>query len=346
MRILVDIGHPAHVHLFKNTIWEMEKRGHQVKITARAKDVSLKLLEAYNFDYQIRSPVHKKVIAKMVGMIKTDLNLLSIARKFNPDVLIGVHNPYVAHVGKLLNKKVIIFTDTEHAKLASHLTFPFSDLICTPSCFKLDLGQKHRRYNGYHELAYLHPKYFTPDPSILNELGLTVGEKFAILRFVEWSANHDIGHTGIPLDSKISFCKELSQLCKIFITSEVELPTQLEEYRVRVKPEKIHNLMYYSSLLIGESATMASESAIMGIPSIFIDFIGRGYTDEEETEYGLVFNFKNNEKSLFSALNKAKEILTTEDMDKIFLQRRNELIADKIDVTEYMIQTIESFELN
>ena len=24
-KILVDIGHPAHVHFFKNFIWEMEK---------------------------------------------------------------------------------------------------------------------------------------------------------------------------------------------------------------------------------------------------------------------------------------------------------------------------------
>lgn len=27
MRILIDMGHPGHVHLFKNFIREMEKRG-------------------------------------------------------------------------------------------------------------------------------------------------------------------------------------------------------------------------------------------------------------------------------------------------------------------------------
>ncbi len=40
MRILVDIGHPAHVHFFKNFIWEMEKRGHEFIVTARDKDVA------------------------------------------------------------------------------------------------------------------------------------------------------------------------------------------------------------------------------------------------------------------------------------------------------------------
>jgi len=40
MKILIDMGHPAHVYFFKNTIWELEKRGHQVKVTARDKDVT------------------------------------------------------------------------------------------------------------------------------------------------------------------------------------------------------------------------------------------------------------------------------------------------------------------
>jgi hypothetical protein len=54
MKILIDMGHPAHVHFFKNTIWELEKRGHQVKVTARDKDVTLKLLEAYGIPYVVR----------------------------------------------------------------------------------------------------------------------------------------------------------------------------------------------------------------------------------------------------------------------------------------------------
>jgi len=27
MKIVVDLGHPAQVHLFKNFVWEMEKKG-------------------------------------------------------------------------------------------------------------------------------------------------------------------------------------------------------------------------------------------------------------------------------------------------------------------------------
>ncbi|MBT4513007.1 MAG: DUF354 domain-containing protein [Chloroflexi bacterium] len=53
MRLLVDIGHPAHVHFFKNAIWALQSRGHNVLITARKKEIALDLLDAYGFDYAL-----------------------------------------------------------------------------------------------------------------------------------------------------------------------------------------------------------------------------------------------------------------------------------------------------
>ena len=51
MRILVDIGHPAHVHLFKHFALEMVKNGHDVLFTARDKEHEIYLLEKYNLPY-------------------------------------------------------------------------------------------------------------------------------------------------------------------------------------------------------------------------------------------------------------------------------------------------------
>ena len=48
MKILVDINHQAHVHLFRNAIREKEKRGHQVIIPPRAKDITIRFLELIN----------------------------------------------------------------------------------------------------------------------------------------------------------------------------------------------------------------------------------------------------------------------------------------------------------
>jgi len=48
LRVIVDIGHPAHVHLFKNMIWTLRDKGHEVMITAKEKDIALNLLDAYD----------------------------------------------------------------------------------------------------------------------------------------------------------------------------------------------------------------------------------------------------------------------------------------------------------
>jgi predicted glycosyltransferase len=165
MKLLIDIGHPAHVHLFKNFVWEMKKRGHEVLITARKKEITLDLLDKYGFDYITVGEMKSGTFNLMKEWVLRDIRILNLALNFNPDILIGMHNPVVSHVAKILRKKSIIFTDTEHAKLANWVTFPFSDSICTPSCFKRDIGKKQIRYNGYHELAYLHPNYFTPNPA-------------------------------------------------------------------------------------------------------------------------------------------------------------------------------------
>ena len=51
MRIVIDINHPAHVHYFKHFIWKMQKRGHEIRITASEKDITYQLLQSYGFDF-------------------------------------------------------------------------------------------------------------------------------------------------------------------------------------------------------------------------------------------------------------------------------------------------------
>jgi len=85
MKILIDILHPAHVHVLKNFIWEMEKRGHEIRVTARNKDVATNLLDAYNIEYTTLSEAKKGLLNLGMELISRDLKLLNIARKFNPD---------------------------------------------------------------------------------------------------------------------------------------------------------------------------------------------------------------------------------------------------------------------
>ncbi len=341
MKILFNLGHPAHVHLFKHLMWDLSNKGHEIKITARDKEILLDLLDYYGFTYTILSNAGKNLIGIGVEMLIRDYRLFKIAKNYSPYIMIAVLDPPITHVGKLLKIPSITFTDTEHAKLANIMTLPFTNAICTPSCFKKNLGKKQIHYDGYHEIAYLHPNYFTPNPTVLDELGLTEDDTFVILRFVSWNASHDVGHSGIQ--NKIELVQKLEKYGRVLITSEGKLSDGLEKYQIKVSPEKMHDLLYYATLLYGESATMASECAVLGTHSIYCDFAGRGYTDEEEEKYGLVFNFKLDEDSIKSSLEKAVELLEVNNLKSIGRNKRDELLKDKIDVTAFMVDFIENY---
>jgi len=338
LRVLVDIGHPAHVHFFKNTIWNLEKKGHQVMVISRDKDVVIDLLNAYGIPHIVLSKVKPGKSNLLEEWLIRESKTLKIAKQFDPDILMGILSPPVAHIAWMQRKKSIIFNDTEHAIIAQKLTYPFCDIICTPSCYKKNEGKKQIRYSGYHELAYLHPSYFTPRPEVLKDLGVEVGEPFTILRFVSWGAHHDVGQHGIK--NKIALVRELEKFGKVFITSEGPLAKEFEMYRIRVTPEKIHHLLYYATLYVGEGATMAVESAILGTPSIYISTLAgtMGNFSELEKKYGLLFNYSDSE----SALAKTLELLKDPELKKTWGLKRAALLRDKINVTEFMVKLIES----
>lgn len=343
MRVLIDMGHPGHVHLFKNFIREMRYRGHEVKITARDKEITLQLLRRYGFNF-VQTGSGKTGNTNLIWeWISRSIEVFKISRKFRPDILLGVGNPSIAHAAMMLRKPSVIFTDTEHATFGNMVTFPFASVICTPSCYCDDIGPKQVRYNGYHELAYLHPNRFIPNPAVLTELDLAEGDPFIIVRFVSWQASHDVGQHGLTLDTKRKAIHEFEKYGRVFITSEKPLPDEFENYRISVSPEKMHDLLYYATLLYGESATMASECAVLGTHAIFCDFAGRGYTDEEEREYDLVYNFKLDGLSQTESIQKALELLQDPDLKEKGREKRERLLRDKIDVTAFLVWFIVNY---
>ena len=237
----------------------------------------------------------------------------------------------------------ISINDTEHAKMHHLLTDPFSRLILTPSCYNKNLGKKQLKFNSYMELSYLHQNHFIPDESILDDLGVNKNDKYTIVRFVSWNAVHDHGHHGISNSNKIKIIKNLSKYSKVFISSEGDLPKELIDFQIKIKPEKMHDALAFASLFYGESATMASESACLGTPAIYLDNDGRGYTDELEEKYEMVFNFSESNEDQIKSMQKGVELLKNDYKNDKCNFLRKELIDDKIDLTAFLIQFFERY---
>ena len=178
IKILVDIGHPAHVHYFKNFIKIMEHKGHQFLIISRNKEIEHYLLNQYDIPFVDRGKGQKSLIGKTAYCFKAVYLIFKNAKIFKPDVMLSFGSPYAAIASKFIGKPHIAFTDTEHGKLSHFLTDPFSKWILTPSCYTRSLGGKQVHFNGYMELCYLHPNYFTHDASIFDILGVGKEEKY------------------------------------------------------------------------------------------------------------------------------------------------------------------------
>lgn len=343
MKILIDIGHPSHVHFFKNAVFILLEKENEIKITARNKDVTIALLDAYNLDYEIVGTNKKGFFKKAINAAKIEKNIYNVCKKFQPDLLLGASgNFYITHVAKMIGKPSIIFEDSEPDKSIYWLCKPFATYFCTPINFSTDLGKfKHIRYKGYKELAYLHPNQFRADESVLDELGLKKNDRFILLRFVAWSAAHDVGHKGFSLEDKRLFVKELENYGEVYISSETELPNEFENHKLKIPPNKIHDLLYYAYMFVGDSQTMATEASILGIPTVRSNsFVGTMSNFKElEEEYGLMYSIKDPRKALIKAL----ELQKDENLKQKWSERRKKLLRDKIDVTEFIVDLIERY---
>lgn len=339
MRVLIDILHPAHVHFFRNFCAEMDNRGHQVCITARDKDRSVELLQAFGLPYQQISR-QKSGAGLAVELAQRTPRLMRVMRSFRPDVMTGIMGPSIALAGALRRHRVpaVVFYDTEFAVQTNRVVYPLAHSVCTPDCYQGRVPGRHLQYAGYHELAYLHPSRFQPDPAVLAEFGLNPGESYSIVRFVSWQAVHDRQERGLTAAQKRHLVEVLQRHGRVLISSEAGLTPDLADLAATGPVEKIHHLIAHARLVVGESATMSSEAAVLGVPAIFIATTGRGYTDDEERRYGLVRHFT--EDQYDKALSAIEEI--TAAPTETWHTARLRLLSEKVDVTDWMVDYFEN----
>lgn len=339
-RILIDVCHPAHVHFFRNAISELSRRGHELTVTSRRKEMALDLLGEFDIEHvhlparQFRGPA-----GLLLELVQRDTALTRLVRRLKPDVLGAVGGIFVAHVGALTGTRSLVFYDTENATLQNALTYPLATGVIVPRCYQGWLPKRHLRYAGYHELAYLHPHRFQANRDTAIANGLDPARENFFLRVVAWQANHDLGESGWSETLLRQVVEHLGQRGQVIISSEAPLPRDLECMQYRGDISTVHHVMAQCRLYVGESATMASECAVLGVPAIYAAQTGRGYTEEQETRYGLVQNIHEVE---WSALRKAIDRSLSEDAEHWAVARQR-LLEDCIDVTELVADCLEDF---
>lgn len=344
MKILFDIGHPAHIHYFKHTIRALEKKGHEVLISARNRKELIDLLDSFGFPYINRGNGASTMSSKLMKLPQIDWQLFKIAKKFRPDLVVSFGSIYAAHVSILLRIPHIMLTDTEVSRLYYLLSVPFSDLVVTPQCFGDEFGKKHIRFPGTIELSYLLDAYYQHDESALELLGVQNGEKYIVTRFVANQAYHDSGISVLTEENKIQLIKSLTNSAKVFISSELPLPADLEPYRLKIPQNKFHDAIYFADAFFGDAGTTAIEAALLGVPSIRCADLQRANPTVLrmlETEYGLIKQFAIEELS--DAESAIKGILQNDSSKSMWLRKRDAFLKNSIDPTQLLIWLIENY---
>lgn len=346
MNILIDVAHPAHVHMFRCFAHDMIKKGNNVLFTTRDKEFEIKLLEAEGLPYVNLGRKRSGKLTRLAFNLYCIFCLFRIARRFQTDIFVSHGSVVAAYVARILCKPAIAFEDTFNMEQVK-LYLPFTSVVLTSDYDHPLQLDKVIKYKGYHELLYMHPNRFQPidRKNVCEMLGINVEDRYVLLRFVSWYATHDIGHDGMSMENKIAAVQQINQYAKVFISSEGQLPKELQSYRLPTKPEHIGHVMAHATLIFGESATMVSEAAMLGVPGIYMDNTGRYYTRDIQEKYGLCFCYTESEDDQKAAIAKAVELLSQDSQrlaDEMSACSKR-LLGDKIDCTAFLIWFIENY---
>jgi len=273
MNIFINFSHPAHVHFFKNAIKILAIKGHTIIAVSRKKEFTRDLLNTYHIKHLILTDQGRGLAGLIKELLIQQIKIADILRRRRVDIMLQIGGIFNAPIGKFSRIPTLAFSDTENDKWGNRVSFGLSKHVFSPTCFDHRKGEKWENqihYPGYHELAYLSPKFIQESTQPRDNF---------LLRFVGWGAGHDIGENWLSDSQKIELVKILQPYGRVHISSEMPLPEDISNLACQIHPAEIHDFMKTCKMVVGESATMASESACLGIPAVFISNTGRGYTN-------------------------------------------------------------------
>jgi len=338
MKYIFELNHPKHYYQFKYVMQILKSRGHEISVLARDKDVLLNVLQEEHVGYTVFGKHRKTMMSKVLGTFGLMFKYIAIVKEQRPDVFVSKASWYGSAMAKIFHKKSVIFPDSEVVKVTNRYVVPMCTKVVTPDSFRLDYGSKHYRIKGIFEDCYLSPHVFQADEAVIEKYGLK--RPYAVVRFVGWFANHDVGKSGFNQREKEELVQAISKNMNVYISSENDLPDELEPYRLPTPASVIHDVLSFADLYIGDSQTMASEAALLGTPAIRSNsFVGPNDMSNFimlQEKYGLLYNVAEPAEAISLATDMSKNSRKVEWMEK-----RDKYYAQVGDCNAQIVELIE-----
>lgn len=341
--ILVELGHPAHVHFFRHPIQIWRNQGHHILIVTRDKEITHTLLDEIGLDYLPLSKQQTHVWTQGIELLIRWVRIFYIIKQQKIDAAISISGISTAVPACLAGIVSITDSDTEDASLSNSIAFRFSDIVLTPTTFLRQSEFKNiTTYNSFHELAYLHPNRFSPDKRYLHEFQITENDKYIFIRLVKWKAIHDIHESGISEKHLRKIIALFTQKqYKVLVSSERTLSAEFAPYLVKGRFSHIFHVLAFSCGYIGESPTMAVETAILGRPAVLINSRIKylGNMIELEKKYGVLYNFEHYK----AASDFIQHDFFSQELQEKVSKGQRWLLEEKLDISAWIAEFVVNY---
>ena len=102
-KVLIDIGHPAHIHYFKYCAQILSRKGYDFLFTVRERDSTMALIQSTGFNYVSRGKGGRSIIDKAIDIRKITNFISSISKQYKPDMFLSMASPYLCRVARRMD---------------------------------------------------------------------------------------------------------------------------------------------------------------------------------------------------------------------------------------------------
>jgi uncharacterized protein len=281
VRVWIDMTNVAHPIVLRPLVDLLEREGHEVEITARPLSHTLELLDAWGHPYV---PIGRYGGASKAGKARAAVDriarLARFARGRRFDYALAHASVDLPPVCRILGIPNTTMFDYEWATLQHHVICRLATRVLVPEAIPPERLRRYGakppklvRFPGLKEEYYLAD--FEPDRSVLEKLGVPVGEPVCVVRTPPSYALY-LGGSENELLPPLLRRLERQGCWTVVLTRTAEQRAALNSLRLErtIAPEHAQDgrsLVALADALVSAGGTMNREAAVLGTPvwSIF-----------------------------------------------------------------------------
>lgn len=350
MKIWIDILTPKQALFFAPLADDLTKRGHEVILTTRQYPEAEAVMQMLDLEAEVIGRHGGETLAgKLEASAERVLKLARYIVEKAPDAALSFASPECARVAFGLNIPFFCVNDSPHSEKVAKLTAPLASILFTtwviPSPIWVGYGIPRDRvvlYRALDPAAWLKRNI---QPKVEQKLTqLDRSKKIVAMRLEESQAYYlnpdNLRWTTSVIDSILNEVGEANLL--ILGRNRMQRKALKERYLGRVivldEPYFGPTLLKSVDVFIGMGGTMTVEAALMGVPTISAQRVGRLYTEEYLIKQGLILKPGSPE----AVAKTAKEMLRDTKL-RVRLEAKAKKILSKMeDPAEKIASTIEA----